>query len=529
MDFDEAWYELEISDENMEVCTHSVRAVPEGLENVKQLTPINDARVEVSVGTGDAQKTWFLPEQLLCDHSEYFRAAFKGGFEESVAKKINLEEHHHTAFAHFVDWICSGKLECRLQHSNDGRVRDGTHCLSVCGLFVLADIFGMTELAQKTVSQVQQCLSREHRLPSPEEVCFVYENTVNGSSMQASFVDRMTKDYLVRQSFASCNKDMEWVEAVGANCDLHCEVMEKIKEHTLLPDCEWKKCTLNNSNHRCNVVAFINKASGAVLLLPIYHLPLSALRSTESGNQRNMSQQPNFFSTDGIDGHTQLEDINMSQQAYVFPSGGMHKHKQVDSFNPQQHPDFGYYEQMQPYFAQQYQAGTFTAIEPQSSTSYAMISANNTFAVDETGLRPTFDPNPAPAAPSQTRVVRETYVNKHGKTRTKNAPYKQRLEYAQPQVSLTEAELKAIRPSYQQKSGSSFAKHPDQVLHRIRVTIPEREALKKYRLDRGAVVSDSFGKNHKDQEYQAAQKRASDRYEKKMLKEAGATDGGFGS
>ena len=102
----------------------------------------------------------------------------------------------------------------------------------------------------------------------------------------------------------------------------------------------------------------------------------------------------------------------------------MHKHTQIDSFNPQQHPDFGYYEQMQPYFAQQYQARTFTAIEPQSNALYAMISANNTLAVDETGLRPTFDPNPAPAAQSQTRVVRETYVDKHGKTRTKNAPYK---------------------------------------------------------------------------------------------------------
>ena len=48
--------------------------------------------VELSLGLAKPMRTWTLPEELLCDHSSYFRATFQGEFKEGFVKKSLLDE-----------------------------------------------------------------------------------------------------------------------------------------------------------------------------------------------------------------------------------------------------------------------------------------------------------------------------------------------------------------------------------------------------------------------------------------------------
>jgi len=45
----------------------------------------------VKIFVGEERKLFYLHQELICDRSEYFRAAFKGGFRESKDKTMNLE------------------------------------------------------------------------------------------------------------------------------------------------------------------------------------------------------------------------------------------------------------------------------------------------------------------------------------------------------------------------------------------------------------------------------------------------------
>ncbi|KAF8856296.1 hypothetical protein BDZ45DRAFT_745604 [Acephala macrosclerotiorum] len=182
----------------------------------------------------------------------------------------------------------------------------------------------------------------------------------------------------------------------------------------------------------------------------------------------------------------------MSQPLYMFPVG-----------------EIGSYAQPEDYFDLR-QHDTWDALND-------VIDKANNVAVENRSCTAS-DSNPAPPASPQAQpeVERETYIAKNGKIRKKNPQHKQRKEYGLPQVRLTEVELLAIRPGYIKTPNSTFAKHPERRYHRKRVTIVERDALEKHRIDNGEIINTQFGKLREEQQtpgYLAAQKLASERYE----------------
>ena len=63
------------------------------------------------VGTGDQQKTWYLPKKVLTRCSPFFDAALNGKFVEASSKVINLPEDNPIAFEIWVTWLSLGKCK----------------------------------------------------------------------------------------------------------------------------------------------------------------------------------------------------------------------------------------------------------------------------------------------------------------------------------------------------------------------------------------------------------------------------------
>lgn len=66
---------------------------------------------------GPKQKALGAERGLLFNRSEYFSAAFEGGFKEAEAKEIYLEEDNPRALNLYVNSIYSNKTLCARDHS----------------------------------------------------------------------------------------------------------------------------------------------------------------------------------------------------------------------------------------------------------------------------------------------------------------------------------------------------------------------------------------------------------------------------
>ncbi|KAF2500821.1 hypothetical protein BU16DRAFT_523571 [Lophium mytilinum] len=63
--------------------------------------------VEVRVGRDPHTRRWYLPEDLLCQTSAFFRAACKGAFKEAQERLISLPEDEPEIFELFIQWLFS--------------------------------------------------------------------------------------------------------------------------------------------------------------------------------------------------------------------------------------------------------------------------------------------------------------------------------------------------------------------------------------------------------------------------------------
>ncbi|KUJ14028.1 uncharacterized protein LY89DRAFT_672292 [Mollisia scopiformis] len=115
------------------------------------------------------------------------------------------------------------------------------------------------------------------------------------------------------------------------------------------------------------------------------------------------------------------------------------------------------------------------------------------------------------AASPASHVPDGYYINKKGKMTKKNRPAKERQEYGLPQVLMSEAELKAVRPGAQLKT---FANHPGKA-RRIRLSLREVNALNTYRGQNGGREVDVGAGNGK-LVGAAQRKKASQHYEKTL-------------
>ncbi|PVH80950.1 hypothetical protein DL98DRAFT_588009 [Cadophora sp. DSE1049] len=207
----------------------------------------SDKTVKVTVGSGEDRQSWFLNEELLCAHSSYFRAAFQGQFQERESKQVNLEELIPTGFALLVDWIHSsaGDISCSKRHGTRGAFVS-THDLSWYALYVVADFLDINKLAEKAISQIMSCLEFDHGIPKPGRIKYLYDKSMEESSLREAVVDRVVASFFIISDQDYFYRSMEWTRVVGSQPEFHEEVMDELKNHTSQFDCEIANCSAHS-------------------------------------------------------------------------------------------------------------------------------------------------------------------------------------------------------------------------------------------------------------------------------------------
>ncbi len=210
--------------------------------------------VTISAGTHETLKSWTLSEDLLCDHSPYFRAAFKGSFEERRMKELHFQELDPSGFPHLVDWMYTGKLKCREFHGcrNCDGEREcpdhrNTHGISFYSLYVLADFLIMPELATKALGKIRTCLGICEWLPSRLIIIYTYNNSGEESPLRKLLVNEFVKAFLIGRDFDFNERiGASWTGLVSSDKEFHLSVMAEIKQHTHMEYCSLRNCSIHN-------------------------------------------------------------------------------------------------------------------------------------------------------------------------------------------------------------------------------------------------------------------------------------------
>ncbi|PQE09861.1 BTB POZ-like protein [Rutstroemia sp. NJR-2017a BBW] len=148
----------------------------------------------VKIYVGKERKCWTLSKELLCDNSEYFRAAFKGNFSESNGV-LTLEEEDPEIFAHFVNWIYSPnhtEMEPPLSRYRDNDL----DFLKMC---ILAERFFLPVLKSAVIKFLQEMLESCTGTRSEPQICevqYVYTHTIKSSHPLRKYLVIETLDSL---------------------------------------------------------------------------------------------------------------------------------------------------------------------------------------------------------------------------------------------------------------------------------------------------------------------------------------------
>ena len=206
---------------------------------------VSNQTVKISVGSGDQKKTWpTLSEDLLCDHSAYFRAAFQGGFMESWSKSLDFPEDfiYPTAFGRLIDWMYGQELKCNESH--DPREHHSTHGMLWCSLYVVTDRLSMSQVAEETLKVYSNCLEAGDWLPNREEIRFVYQNTMAGSPLRHVIRDRFLSFFLAASKLGE-GQDSIWSRTVTSHGSFHIDVLAALARHSKSEVCGLRECTVH--------------------------------------------------------------------------------------------------------------------------------------------------------------------------------------------------------------------------------------------------------------------------------------------
>lgn len=104
---------------------------------------------------GPAKRYWILPEALLCNRIDCFRAAFQSQFKEGFAKSTHLEEEDPTVFDYLIDWVFFNDRDC-VKQCSDEPYKD--YQIRLCKLYVLVDKLGVEKLMGWIVDRYELCV-----------------------------------------------------------------------------------------------------------------------------------------------------------------------------------------------------------------------------------------------------------------------------------------------------------------------------------------------------------------------------------
>jgi hypothetical protein len=183
------------------------------------------------------RKGWAFPEDLLCEKSTFFKAAFKGGFCESKDKVLEPPEDDSKVFGYVIDYVLQWRPPSSHMFeyfSNDDEVLQ----LALCKAYILVDKLGRVHNAESIrKSYLDYMWLEEHanefpqRIVSPAAAKFLYENTTDSATMRKTVVHISTAFYY-SLICATAETLPKWSKSAMSHSQFHFDVLVAVQKDT---------------------------------------------------------------------------------------------------------------------------------------------------------------------------------------------------------------------------------------------------------------------------------------------------------
>ncbi|KAK5745691.1 hypothetical protein LTR17_001191 [Elasticomyces elasticus] len=151
--------------------------------------------VTVCVGTGSKARDFFVYEGLLCQHSDFFKAALTGGrWQESIQRKVSLPEDEPETFEDFQCFLLAGRTffeDAAQRKVLDGISRDDEY-RAIANAWTLADKLQSCSYKDATTDTLALKVVANNRYPTGMQYMLA-----KGNSASAGFA-RFIVDTAVR-------------------------------------------------------------------------------------------------------------------------------------------------------------------------------------------------------------------------------------------------------------------------------------------------------------------------------------------
>lgn len=112
-------------------------------------------------------------KKVICDASDFFRAACNGGWKESTAGKVKLPEQQSDAFMIFLHWLYTGEVELWEGNEATTKGHNDTRPAFVRALesFILGDVMRSVRFCNAVNDAWEKICEEEKLLPD----CFIIQ------------------------------------------------------------------------------------------------------------------------------------------------------------------------------------------------------------------------------------------------------------------------------------------------------------------------------------------------------------------
>lgn len=204
---------------------------------------------QVTIYVGPNKHVWVMPKDLLCDRVEYFRAAFKGGFQESATRKLWLEEDDPDAWTVLVSAIISGNFPQIITFRGPD-----IHLLA-CKIWVLADKLGIERMRDPVLIYlkydhgIMESIKDNARIIpelTAEAINYAYTHTTDSSPLRHALVDHAVLRFFDARLDDAASSRLH--ETMSTDADFNMDVLRSIRLHNELDESD---CTMHGRKYVC--------------------------------------------------------------------------------------------------------------------------------------------------------------------------------------------------------------------------------------------------------------------------------------
>ncbi|KAF6229857.1 hypothetical protein HO133_004194 [Letharia lupina] len=141
----------------------------------------------VTFEVGPDKAVFQVHQNLLCDASTVFKAAFSGNFREASERSMSLPDHDKDSVGRMIQWLYTRKFELTFPVSSE---TSGECYMQLAKLNTLADKYDIYLLKNQIVDELFDLTKppRGFKAPQISVVAYVFNNTTEGSSFRKLLV-----------------------------------------------------------------------------------------------------------------------------------------------------------------------------------------------------------------------------------------------------------------------------------------------------------------------------------------------------